>query len=280
MDLDLSTISPQVRAEYIRIGRGFGSALTLAQANRHLEALRTHGAALVEHGFGAADETQLGGARDMLQQRSVGRTVAKGSKKASSKRRAEAMALGRQARKGGQAILGSTARALREQGGDSALEAARAIEGKLEETRRSPGRDGEGLAVQLEVMKSALVEPAVAAAAAERGGAAMVLRLEKAIAELRAGNQKKLVRGTPEETEQLDLLDGLVVTLTRNARKAALAAAEQLGMPSLAAAFELSELYPAVRGAGKQGQKGAEAEPVEAGEAGAAEAPATEPPRG
>jgi hypothetical protein len=50
-------------------------------------------------------------------------------------------------------------------------------------------------------------------------------------------------RGTRVETEQLDLLDGIIVTLVRNARKAARAAAKRLGKPSLVADFELTKLY-------------------------------------
>ena len=49
--------------------------------------------------------------------------------------------------------------------------------------------------------------------------------------------------GTPAETEQLDLLDGIIVALVRGARKAARAAAKRLGTPALTADFELTKLY-------------------------------------
>ncbi|MDI1480270.1 hypothetical protein [Polyangium sp. y55x31] len=45
------------------------------------------------------------------------------------------------------------------------------------------------------------------------------------------------------ETETLDLIDGIIVSLTRTAREAADAAARELGEPALATAFELSTLH-------------------------------------
>jgi hypothetical protein len=50
-------------------------------------------------------------------------------------------------------------------------------------------------------------------------------------------------RGTPQETEQLDLLDGIILSLVRSAREAADAASKALGEPALVAEFELTELY-------------------------------------
>jgi len=51
------------------------------------------------------------------------------------------------------------------------------------------------------------------------------------------------VRGTPEETAQLDLIDGIIVGLTRSAREAAVSAAKALGEPAIKAAFRLNQLY-------------------------------------
>jgi hypothetical protein len=50
-------------------------------------------------------------------------------------------------------------------------------------------------------------------------------------------------RGTLAETEKLDLIDGIIVSLVRMAQKAGDAAAKELGEPSIATAFELSVLY-------------------------------------
>jgi hypothetical protein len=51
-------------------------------------------------------------------------------------------------------------------------------------------------------------------------------------------------RGTPEHTEHLDLIDGIILELVRGAREAAEGASKELGEPALLSAFSLSELYP------------------------------------
>jgi len=66
MPLDLSTLSPKARAEYIRIGRQYGSTDTLAQANQTLAGLGKYAPELVRHGFSLGDGGRLEGARDGL----------------------------------------------------------------------------------------------------------------------------------------------------------------------------------------------------------------------
>lgn len=58
-----------------------------------------------------------------------------------------------------------------------------------------------------------------------------------------AREQKAGPRGAPSETEYLDLLDGTVAVLCRNARKAARAAARESGQPSIEQELQLRELY-------------------------------------
>ena len=50
-------------------------------------------------------------------------------------------------------------------------------------------------------------------------------------------------RGTPEATERLDLIDGIILELVRQAQKAADVAGKELGEPALAKVFALTALY-------------------------------------
>ncbi|MDI3290893.1 hypothetical protein [Polyangium sp. 15x6] len=85
---------------------------------------------------------------------------------------------------------------------------------------------------------------ASAKAAQKRGGAQAALDLEAKATALRvAAKAKAEPKGTPVETETLDLIDGIIVSLARTAREAAEAAARELGEPAIATAFELSALY-------------------------------------
>ncbi|TKD03986.1 hypothetical protein [Polyangium fumosum] len=77
----------------------------------------------------------------------------------------------------------------------------------------------------------------------KRGGPQAALDLDAKATALRdAAKAKAEPRGTPVETETLDLLDGIIVSLARTAREAAEAAARELGEPAVATAFELSAL--------------------------------------
>lgn len=242
MPFDITTIAPEARNEYIRIGRSYSSAVTLAQINKHLSALQKYGAELVQHGFSVADGQQATDARDALEAESSGRAGIQGVDQATTQAHHDALAAGRQERENGRGVLGATARTLRQAGGDANVATATTIDGALRKTRISPRFDGEKLVDQLEVLRSTLALPAVAAAAADRGGPEAVAALTQTAARLRASNKAIAGRGTLSATERMDLLEGLLVTLARSARKAAVAAAKRLGQPAVAGEFALSDL--------------------------------------
>ncbi len=249
MSLDLSTLSPSARSSYITLGKVFGSTDTLNQANQTLQGLAAHGPDLVLHGFSQADATRLQEARDALSAASVGRAGVRGDKKVTSATFVAAMTAGKAMRATGRAVLQGTRRVLHEQSDAPAAEGVKLIDATLAQTR-SAEYSAEKLAGQLDTLRAVFTDAAVAAAAADRGGPQTVTDLEaKANALRTAASARAGAGGTPVATEEMDLLDGLIVTLARDARRAAREAARRLGKPALAADFELTHLY-AARAAG------------------------------
>lgn len=243
MPIDLSALSPEASAAYILVGRQFGSPDTTAQANQTLKGLSTYAAELVQHGFAPEDGARLADARDALVAAGADRVGAVGDKKVTSATHGAALQEGKSRRESARSILENAQRSLVESGTAVAKLGAKVIIAALQQTR-SVGADGGKLAEQLDVLSGALADPNVAPAAAGRGGPAAVTALVAMAAELRASVAARAGSpGTPAETEQLDLLDGIIVALVRGARKAARAAAKRLGTPALTADFELTKLY-------------------------------------
>lgn len=243
MALNIDAISPKARAEYIRVGRWWGSKDTLAQANDTLRAIDMHGAAIAAFGFSIEDGKRLALARDALQDAGVGRTIAEATKKVTSRAYLDAMREAKNARLSARSVLANVERVLREQEGADAESALRELGSVLAKTQ-SAGADDEALARQLELLAEAFRRPLIGREAETRGGTLSLRELEAAIHTLRESAQARVTKpGTPSETEQLDLLDGIIVSLARAARRAARLAAVRLGSPALAKAFELSRLY-------------------------------------
>ena len=250
MPIDLSTLSPHARAEYIRIGRQYGSTDTLAQANQTLTGLVKYAPELTRHGFSLGDGTRLEGARDGLIEAGVDRSGKVGTRKVTSHAYVDALAHGKAKREDARSILDNAKRALSERVDATAAAGVNVIKAALQQTR-SAGADGDKLAGHLDTLRLALGDPNVLVEVSGRGGLDAGIDLQIAADTLRAASKERAgAPGTPAETELLNLLDGIIVGLARGARKAARAAAKRLGMPALMADFELTKLY-ASRGAGK-----------------------------
>jgi hypothetical protein len=239
MAIDLSTIPEPLRKRLIKLGEQYGSQDTLDQANQTLGAYAKHAKTLP--GFSAKDAKRLEEARDALLEAGVGRDAVKGAKKATGKAYVEAVRQAQAARLSARALLASAHEDLEESSASGAREAEGKASAALALTRVGPTK-AEPLAQQLAQLVAALKDPAVAAAS--EGAAEAVGALEAAIQALRQVDQADVARrGTQAETETLDLLDGVIVRLTRRARRAAGAAARLGGNPSLAQAFQLDKLY-------------------------------------
>lgn len=243
MPFDPSTLSAEAIKRYILLGRSFSSGDTLAQANQTLDALSKHAAALVPHGFGPADVVGLTDARDALEAGGVARTGEAGAVTCDRKAYAGAIRDGLTLRERGRSVVESAAAVLRDGGAPD--EVRNLVATTLEQTARAPTgkRRGVLLDAQLQLLADTLEHAGVAPAAADRGGPEAVTELRAGSAKLVGATRKRpATRGTPEATERLDLLDGVVVTLARRARKAARSAARRLGTPALANAFALTSL--------------------------------------
>jgi hypothetical protein len=243
MPLDLSKIPPAARKALIQSGKRFGSGDTLSQANKTLNALETHLPKLEDHGFGPDDEDELKSARDALIAAGVSREDKRVDKKTTNRAYVDAVRGAQQVRLRARSVLKAARRVLGQSAGDAAQEAARAIDVVLGKGAVA-GEDAEKLAVQLDQLRAAIEDSAVKPVVAGRGGPKAAADLKACAEALREASQTTAApRGTPEETEQLDLLDGIILSLVRSAREAADAASKALGQPALVASFELTELY-------------------------------------
>lgn len=244
MPLDLTSLSPDARTRYIRIGRGYSSTDTFAQANLTLAALGTYAAEVAAQGFVADDVARLKEVRDALELAGPSREAARTTKKQTSAKLHKAARLSKDQRLRARTILVNLQRVLLERTDVAAHDAVRAIDAALAQTG-SAANDDDRLAAQLDVLAHTFDDPEIAKLAKARGVDGVVADLRKEQSELlAAAHERASQAGTVSETEHLDLLDGLIATLARAARRSARAAAKSHGKPAIAAAFELTALLP------------------------------------
>jgi len=244
MTLDLDSFSSDARAALVKVGKRFGSEDTLAQAEQTLTALAAHGVKLSDAGFNGEDTQDLTDAKQFLIDAGVGRESARAGKKETSKAYVDALKQGKATRLRALSVLGGARRGLLRAGAKEGVNAIDAVTTQV----GTAADDATALATQLDVMGKALARPDVAAATATRGGTKALTDLGTSAAALRAVSQDAAaVPGTPEHTQRLDLLDGIVVGLCRDARRAARTAAKELGDAALAKEFELTKLYGPVK---------------------------------
>lgn len=240
MPIDIAGMAAEARAEYIAVGARYGSEETLAQADATLQALAVHGAALASHGFAAEDATELADARQGLLDGGVERAGATAAKSGQRAGYRKVQLTGKDVRATARGVLLGTRGALVKRPAADARAAVAGIDVALGQTA-SAGASPTKLIEQLTLLRTTLAEPVTKAAAEVRGGAAAVAALDAAIQALSTAT-RPAKRGTPEQTELLNIYDGIVVEKARLARHAARAAARKSGTPALAAAFSLEPL--------------------------------------
>lgn len=263
MTIDLNAFPPDVKLALISAGEEFSSDDTFAQATQTGQGLEKYADTLKAYGLPLSDTTRLAEARDLLSDSGYGRNQARSAKKTLGIGLDDANRAGRHARIRGRSILTSTKSALLEQGKKAS---ANDVHTTLEATADSE-KLGEDLAKQLDHLADALdpaKAPEAAAAAADRGGPETLAPLRAAALAIRdAVSRKPTVRGTPEETQRLDQIDGIILDICRRARDAAVAASKHLGDPAILKAFKLDKLYASRSGGAKK-----EAAPVAPAEGG------------
>jgi hypothetical protein len=204
---------------------------------------------LNDYGFTPDDAKELEDGRDALRMAGVGREAKRTTKKVDTAALSTAMHDGQGTRLRARSVLNGAKRELLAL---SNITAVQKIETLLER-ESAAAEDAEGLAKQLDALQGEWQDSAIADAAKNRGGPKVVANLALHAQALRDAAQVKAVPlGTPLETETLDLIDGIIVSLVRSAREAAEAAARDLSEPAMATAFELSALYK--RRAKKKGE--------------------------
>lgn len=239
MTLDIATLAPRARERYLAIGRRYGSEDVLAQAHKTLLAHQKYGHLLVAYGFGLRDAERLAQGRDRLHASKVDRTHVSTDRKILRSSHTGARRRARDERICIRSVLELVLDTLYE---TDQHEAAGRVVGALEETEAQPRKD-QKLLEQADTLEEVLVDPAVVAAMADRGGPDILLRLQQARADLNGTMRQRA--GQPEIAaiaDERDILDGIIVSLARAARKAARVAARHLGQPAIATEFKLTHL--------------------------------------
>ncbi|AKT40462.1 hypothetical protein [Chondromyces crocatus] len=240
MTFDPATLSPHARAKYIRVGTHYSSHDTVAQAGATLLALAKHAPQLIDYGFSQTDALLLEQARDALIAGEVTRTARTNQLRRDRRAYADAIHQAKHHRAAARTILLAVTTALRADGAPEDLE--RLATTTLQQTSRLPRT--RGLALQLHAHLALLLAtfqtPDITTAALYRGGPAIVTALAVTLTTLTTSLEHRSENlSSLEETEHLNLLDGIIVTLARQARRAARHAGRALGTPVIADAFTL-----------------------------------------
>jgi hypothetical protein len=238
MALNLDAMSPEARAHFLAIGERYATTNTLAQADKIMLGLVIYGEVLALYGFGAEDAEDVAEARDALRAQDTGNAQAASQRKTLAQNGDDAIRNARQRRVVATTILKNSQRVLRQRGNTSALAQVQSVL-----ARTSLLGDDTQLPVHMQLLHATLMDPAVITVVAGRGGLEVAAELEIRLPAVQAalGDRNEHPPSTAA-SELRDVLDGIIVTLARNARAAARAAARALGQPAIAAAFELVHL--------------------------------------
>lgn len=243
MPLLLDDIAPEARARYVELGRQFGCADALAQAELTLTSFDHFGDQIGGHGFIARDAERLRLAKELLEKETGADAGARTRSKRTSREYVDAIRTGKAARQRARSILYIIAQRLAYSGDLIASEAARAVGATLQQTESSRG-DPIRLAAQLDQLRATLSIPRVDKEAEARGGLQCADVLSATADRLRSlTTDPDAAPASTDETANADLLCGMIVELVRDARRAARSAARDENAPLVAASFALTKLY-------------------------------------
>lgn len=241
MAFDPTLIAPEEKVRLRRIGASFGSSDALAQADVTLKYATKHISILPMHGFGPVQLAQLEDARAASIAQGVQRADTRTGRKVTKTALLDAMFAGKSVRMRARTIYTNARGTLAAAGNQPA--SVRTIDSVLAATS-SAGSDSDELATQMQQLQNLLTDTAIRGAVGEEVATALETDLRtRRDALLIARGEGASTRGTPTDTDLIDLIDGVIVELVRAARRAARSAARELGQPAIADELQLNELY-------------------------------------
>ena len=243
VESQLAALTPEAMEEAVDIGQQFNDDEVLDQVVASLAEYDRTSPDLGEQGFTAEDVQDLRDLEPALRTAGMTRTGALTGTRAGKKAYQNAVTAGKGAFRRAVTVLTNTADFLARRPDASNPTAANLIAVHLGKVGRL-GRAGTRVSKQLDDLKVTLANEAVAKAAATRGGPTAKTAVDNALAALQASRPAYLASpGTPTQTRQQNLLEGVSVLLLRSLRKAARERAKQTGDAAFAKGFELSKLY-------------------------------------
>lgn len=240
MALDIDGMSPEAHEYYLVLGERYATPDVLAQADMTLAGLVLYAVFLAPCGFGADDWQDMIEGREVLRAEESGGAQTSTDHKATTLNATDVIESAKQRRQDAITILKGTQRVSRQRGNKNAMAM---VKSALSKTSALP--DDSALPAQLSVLQVALEDPALADVLAGRGGPECATDLAALQPTVRAAlSDRTSAPAITAAAQRRDILDGILVTLARQARAAARRAARKHGQPAIAAAFELIHLEP------------------------------------
>lgn len=242
--LNFDSIPAIKRRELIELGERFNQFDVRAQTSKALEGRERYGAFLEPHGVGPRVWQMLEQAADEHTRSFDDRVDAQVTRKTTSALFHDAMKRGKGTRVENLPLLQIAFDTLSFSSDTPIIERLRVV---LDKTR-SVGWGLDELESQLKLMHGVLGIEAVSEAVGEKPATEARKEIETSLGLITKARAEHAVPfGTPEQTAKLNLLDGFLVTLLRQVRRAARAAARKHGRAEIAKAFELDKLYSTAR---------------------------------
>ena len=267
MPVDVSTLPLEACEHYLELGRRETTHNTLAQANKTIRAFAQWGVQVTQDGYGPEDDAHLSDTRDTLIARFTDGSNAKDASKVATVDLLKARRDAKNDRQSARSLLSSCVPPLRDRGD---VQDARRVGSLLEQT--STFEHDIALVDHLSRLHDMISEPVLVPLIVNRGGPGLIVRTRNSRENLLVALRERAGHpGVTALANERDILDGIIITLTRNAARAARAASRRLGLPAIAQDFKLVYFR-----ATRNGAVDDETQPTLPGEPSADPAPASE----
>ena len=234
MPVNVSALSPESREVYLERGRRVTTPDALAQADKTIRAFLRWAAEVTANGYGPDDDTYLSDTRDTLLARFTDGSNAKDASKLAMVDYVKAQRDAKDDRQSVRTLLISCLTHLRDGG---SLPDAKRVQTLLEQT--STAANDTALLDQLTRLYNMINEPVLVPLIVNRGGVDMIVRVQNSRESLLTAMRQRAGHPVTALADERDILDGIIVTLTRTAYRAARVASRRLGLPAIASDFKL-----------------------------------------